>query len=236
MILQVVIRLAYTAVTAFCEYLDTSSVKYIVGEHEADEETKTTHCHFAIEWDKTRQALEKGMKNTNVKGREVSSIMEKTQKSREAYDFDILTTYITKGDVSKIKRSKGITDAQVAALAAKWVTPTSPGVLGDPKVPKEVKDRTRWQVIQDVITETQKIHGVWVTCMEDPFGNNADSPSLRIKSHATVFKVLLKHLHANKISTSRNELERMYVTLLRHDPYSAEEIFQSIHKNVFRTL
>lgn len=235
MILQVVIRLAYTAISEFIEYLDKREVRYVVGEHEADEETTQTHCHLAIDWNMTRQALEKGMKSTSVSGRAISSIMEKTHKTREAYDFDILTTYITKGKISNIKKYRGLTEDQIAALAAKWVTPTSPGTLGDPKVSKEIKDRTRWQVVQDVITETQKMPGVWETVYQDPFGASADTPSLRIKSHQTVFKVMLKHLRENKISTSRNELERMYVTIIRHDPYASNELYESIYKNIFRS-
>lgn len=237
MIFHVVIRLAYTATAAFCEYLNTSSVKYVVGEHIADEEITTTHCHFAIEWNKTRQALEKGMKTTNVNGREISSILEKTQKTKELYDFDLLTIYITKGNVDIIKNSKGLQDTQIAALAARWVPPqTNQVVPPGEKVSKEVKDRTRWQVVQDVIEESQKIRGVWITMNENGIGLQTDTPGFRIKEFRVVWNILIKHLNKNKISTTRNELERMWLTILRHDPTKQEELYHSIHQSIFRGL
>lgn len=236
MILQLVFHVAYELASKMCPYLDESATKYIMTQHDADEEIECTHTHVCVDWPMTVEALRKVIVKNELDGRGKYAILQKTQKSpRVIYDYDKLAVYVLKGDISTLRKQKSHTQEEIAAYVAAWV---HHGVEDAPASTdtKATKDRTRWQVVQDVIEETQKIHGVWVTCYEDPFGNDADSPALRIKSHATVFKVLLKHLRINKISTSRNELERLYVTLLRHDPWSSQEIFTSIHKNVFRTL
>jgi len=233
MIYHIVIRLAYTAIITFCNYLDESSVKYIVAQHDADEDIKTTHCHIAVDYEMTKTALQKAMKAANVSGRDKSSVMEKTLKTKELYDYDKLAVYMSKGSPENFMKSKGTSVEAYTAIAAQWVTPAQTTETWT-KMPKEQKDKTRWTVIQDIIDETKKISGVWVKAYEDPFGAQSDTPTMRIKEHQTVFRTMIKHLKENKISTSRNELERMYVTILRHDPTSVDNIFASIHQNVFR--
>jgi len=105
--------------------MKTKATRYVICQHDADDDVKATHCHAAFEHDLSRTAIEKAYKRYDLSGTDVS-IMEKTQKNddlglpRLAYDFDLLAKYCIKGDPHNLRETT-LDDQMVTQLAKQWV-------------------------------------------------------------------------------------------------------------------
>jgi hypothetical protein len=119
-VLQVVLHKSYDAIKAFAEWLKENTQHYIIGEHEADDEIKTTHTHILIEGLKVgREALRRQVQKYSP-GQGQNFTSAKTTKSKQLYDRDKLAIYIIKGN-SKHVKATSFDDIQIAIWASKWI-------------------------------------------------------------------------------------------------------------------
>jgi len=140
-VLQVVLHKSYEAVKAFAEWLKENTLQYIIGEHEADDEIKTTHCHILIEGLKvSREALRKQVIK-HAPGRGQNCTMAQTQKTRQNYKRDFLAIYIIKGNVKHCKDTS-FDDIQIAIWASKWINRNLPIAIDHAGVPAVAKKKT----------------------------------------------------------------------------------------------
>jgi len=225
MILQLILHVAYDTCRVIADYLQESSTRFVATQHDADDEIATTHTHFSIDWPYSIQALRKQVLKNDLGGQGQYAIMSVTQKSKDPYDFDKLSVYVLKGNITTLRSSKGLDQEQLAKYVADWITPVTKESATKPD------PQSQWQIILQVVEETKKM-GLWTNaCVSTSLGLETQ---LRIKDHEKVFTHLVKKLNEARIRTSRNELERIYVSVLRHDSVSTERIFAGIYKNIFR--
>lgn len=213
---QVVLRKPFEEIKAFGEWLREQTIGFMICQHEADQEITTTHCHILLEGLKVgTEGLRKQIKKV-CPGRGQYAIMEKTQKTREDYDRDKLAIYCIKGSVANCKLAS-YDEVQQAIWATKWVDRSEP-------LSKEEKDKTIWDVIM-------KAHGM---CHKEWKYGSHNELNLQAEPSKENWFILMRELNLAKIKTSRNELERAWVTLLRQDPRNQEDLYNSIMSNVFR--
>jgi len=225
MILQLVLHIAYDTCRVIADYLQESSTRFVACQHDADEEIATTHTHFSIDWPYSVEALRKQVLKHKLGGKGQYVIMTVTQKGKQPYDYDKLNTYILKGNLATLKKSKALEQDQLTKYVADWVIPVTK------ESAKKPDQQSQWDIITQVVEETKKM-GLWTNaCISTSLGLETQ---LRIKDHEKVFTYLVKKLNEARIRTSRNELERIYVSVLRHDSVSTERIFSGIYKNIFR--
>lgn len=227
MILQLVLHIAYDTCRVIADYLQESSTRYVACQHDADDEITTTHTHFSIDWPYSIEALRKQVLKHKLGGKGQYVIMSVTQKGKEPYDFDKLNTYILKGSLAVYRSSKGVDQDQISTHVAAWITP----VAATKVVTTKMDQQSQWEIITQVVEETKKL-GLWTNATV--VTAEGMTVELRIKDHEKVFTYLVKKLNEARIRTSRNELERIYVSVLRHDSVSTERIFSGIYKNIFR--
>jgi len=215
-VLQVVLHKNYETVKTFCVWLAKNVSGYLVGEHPADEEIKTTHCHIQVEGLKvTVEAMRKEIQKVSG-GRGQYVIMSVTQKTRVKYDRDQLATYIIKGNEDHVKETS-YTTFEVADWCGRWV---------DKKATNHEEDKSK--TIYDIILKVYKEQA-----KEWKLDNN-NALQLHIEPSRFNFHILCSELNKARIRTSRNELERAWVTLLRQSDLNQGELFDSINANVFR--
>jgi len=108
-VLQLVIHRSMNDLEWLCEYLKTKCDRYIAREHTPDEECNRVHCHFAIEYKHTKQALTKFLNSHDIRGSDNFGILSVTEKTKLPYDFKILSSYIIKGIINDTVRFSGVT-------------------------------------------------------------------------------------------------------------------------------
>jgi len=120
-VLQTILHRPFAGMEAFASWLKESTSNYIIGEHEADAEIATTHCHILIAGLKvTREALRKQIQKVSP-GKGQNCTMAKTQNEpRVPYDEILLRNYIIKGNVKHVM-STSYDDATVTTAAAAWI-------------------------------------------------------------------------------------------------------------------
>jgi len=121
-VLQTILHRPFAGMEAFASWLKESTSNYIIGEHEADAEIATTHCHILIAGLKvTREALRKQIQKVSP-GKGQNCTMAKTQNEpRVPYDEILLRNYIIKGNIKHVM-STSYDDATVITAAAAWIT------------------------------------------------------------------------------------------------------------------
>lgn len=226
---QLIIRKAYDEVAPeFWRWMSAQCDDYIIGQHDADEEIKTTHCHVMIQNPKvTDKAYDKQRKKYGLGGG-ASRLLQKVAKKHIDYDADKLGPYVTKGNITYVM-SYSYPEDTVRAWCENWVDTRAvvSAASGDAQ-----SDRTHWNIIQDIWKKMQDVEGIWEEYLE--FNISGVAKTLNEKGKWVAYDMLLEALHVNKVRTSRNELERFYVTLVRSDPRLRRELGRSIITSVFR--
>lgn len=116
-VLQLVVHRSMTELDWLCEYLSSKCDKYIGREHDPDEGCKRTHCHFAIVYRHSKQALAKFLNSKGICGSDNFGILSVTEKDKKPYDFNILSQYIIKGIVNDTIRCNGVTEEFIRECA-----------------------------------------------------------------------------------------------------------------------
>ena len=238
---HVIVRKPYEAIKALAEYVESHSEEYLIGEHEPDEKKhrgKTTgcpvvHCHIMIyKMTVSVEALRKEIKKIPGMGRGQYAIMERTEKERRLYDKDKLCIYILKGAVETAKDytfGYGIPNpstniSQLEAWAEGWIMPDVDA--NGQMIPsnKEKRDTTIYDIAMKVYEIGNK---------EIKLGHHNELIHHFLPSIEN-WRIMCRELNQARIRTSRNELERAWVTILRQDDENCNSLFYSIQQNVFR--
>jgi len=119
-VLQTILRRPYQGLEPFAEWLKEHTSNFIIGEHEADLEIQTTHCHILIEGLKvTREALRKQIVKYSP-GQGQNCTMAKTEKTKVLYETDPLLDYILKGNINHY-RASSFTSQKIKESVSRWV-------------------------------------------------------------------------------------------------------------------
>jgi hypothetical protein len=220
---HLIVRKPFQELREFADWVQVHTRMFVVGQHDADEEVNTTHCHFMINGcDVTKEGLRKELKKYITDGRKEYALMEKSEKARLPYDEWHLAVYVLKGDMNNHKLGKYSYEKVQDIVSAWQIYEKSETKTSEPKITSQYdviesvipKMKTRDQLYQGEFGEALAEHAV-IPCAEN-------------------FRILCDALNAHKIRTSRNELERIWVTVLRQHRNNQDSLYESISRNVFR--
>lgn len=218
--LHLIVRKPFSELTEFCVWVKSHTHRCVVGQHDADEEINQTHCHFMIHGlDVTKEGLRKELKKYITDGRKEYALMEKTEVQRLPYDEWILAVYVLKGDMKHHALSSYI-ESQVQDIVSAWVVYETK--------PSEQKITTQYELIQSMLPKMKSHSVVIQTDIGEVQFENAVIPCQEN------FHIMCKELNVHHVRTSRNELERIWVTLLRQHKSNQDALYNSISASVFR--
>lgn len=151
--IQILIRVPYEDCSGFCAWMMTKSGQVLVGQHDADEEVTSTHCHLAVKDPCGLEGIRKQLIKHSL-GAEKHSIMTKTKKGRVPYSWWKLCVYIIKGDMSNYRAHSGELD--LAAIQADWkdYIPVQVALVGDKfvKTGTKVHDpNSKYSIVQECV-------------------------------------------------------------------------------------
>ena len=119
---HLIVRKPFQELREFADWIQQHTRKFVIGQHDADEDINQTHCHFMINGcDTTLEGLRKELKKTVKEGRKEYAIMTKTETTRVPYDEWMLAVYVLKGDIDNHKLTN-YTHEQVLDIVSAWVT------------------------------------------------------------------------------------------------------------------
>lgn len=217
---HLIVRKPFQELREFADWVQINTRMFVIGQHDADEDVNTTHCHFMINGCKsTIEGLRKELKKSVKNGREEYAIMTKTERERKPYDEWMLAVYCLKGDINNHKLGK-YTHERTLDIVSAWVNYETV----DPKD----KITTQYELIKSMIPK-MKSHSVIV---QGEYGD-AEYENAVIPCQEN-FNIMCKVLNAHEVRTSRHELERMWVTLLRQHTANQNALYASISASVFR--
>jgi len=227
---QLILRKPWNELLEFEGWLKEHTLRYIVAEHEADEEIATTHCHILIEGLKvTDEALRK-QRVKHCFGRGQSALMKVQEKTKQPYSQSGLAIYMIKGNPLSVK-SHSLADETIMEYELAWLTEDE---YYEEKTgtKKEDKDYTIWNItlkVRELAKKTQTLK----TC-RDEYGDYDLKTENSVEPSCENFQLLCEEMNKHKIRASRNELERAWCTLLRQDQPTQKLLYESINKNIFR--
>jgi len=243
LVLHLIYRKPYVDVSGLYQWIQENSSSSLIGQHDADDEIKTTHCHVCVvDLRVSLEALRKQINKRDLGGRGQYQTLTSTQKTKKSYDEEKLNEYILKGDRSNLRATTHSEEYLVQRLSA-WVNhpPTETVCLldkEDDSVESQKATKTHWQIMEEVIKETEKIPGLrdtTVASQTDVFGCQVGLHNQwTIQGRDVLWKNMIYALEKYKVRTSRNELERFYITMLRSDPIVSQAIKNNILENIFR--
>lgn len=198
----------------------------IIYEHDADEEVSRTHCHFLMIDCTVKEERLKRLSKLPGKGNEFWSWIHKQFPNPDV----TFIKYMSKGTLRPVFQ-KNFSDQIVEEQRGLWIDYKNQPSKKLAKPEKTVKDDkgTHWDLIMKMWNEIKENPRI-VQHVLDREG--AMVPT--IINHTLAFDVMCNHLNANKVRTSRNELERFYVTLMRQDTYGMKSLKSSVLNNIFR--
>lgn len=152
--------MSYDAVPSeFFRWLSTNVDNYLIGQHDADEDIKTTHCHVSFtNLRVTNKALDKQRQKHGIDG-DVTRLLKFVVGTKERYDEDKLAIYILKGNES-INKSTSYSIEKIKEWVAAW-TP----MIKRPN--KDVIEKTN-TAKYDEWTELKKSFEVYYSNMNKP--------------------------------------------------------------------
>lgn len=227
---HLIIRKSYVDIEeSFFDWLKENCVRMLVCQHSPDDEDTLEHCHVMIvEFTKSQQALDKQRKVHGLQGA-ASRLLKVRVKTREAYNEAKLGQYCIKGKVDQVKMVSGYDQERIETWAELWTPPSSHNVLASGSDTE--KGQTHWQIIEEFWKELEQMN-IWEEVLG--FNDAGLTRVMRKECYPRVMDMLQIRLNERKVRTSRNELERFFVTLMRHDASARRDISDSILRSVFR--
>lgn len=227
-VLHVIFHKSWADVSGICHKMAEKCTRFLAAQHNADDKVKTTHVHCALEhFDSQNVIPVEGVRTfipDEFKGRGQYVIMKKTEKPpKRFYHYETLCIYIIKASVLNVKLVKNLSPDKLEQLASQWIDHSEP-VKRTPK--HEECSKTHWEIIQEVKEEINKQHKDKI----NPYTGGLTGEY----SFELVYRMLLVVLRKYKIRTSRNELERFMITIIRDDYNFEDKVMLAIKKNIFR--
>jgi len=169
-VLQTVLHVDFQKCEPIVEWLKKNTHNYLIGQHPADEDTQTTHCHILLQGLKvTREALRKEViKYAPGRGQNFTSAQ--CHKQKVPYEVNKLAIYIIKGDREQVM-STSFDPFQIIEWEQKWVfheSPESPESPMSPVPTPKKKPNTKWQDCQEII-ETYLKDEDWYRIKQIPY-------------------------------------------------------------------
>lgn len=230
---HVVIHATYDACRQVFEGL---SPAYLIGQHDADESINRTHVHaMLVNPTVGVEGIRKRINSHGHGGRGNYAILQRTESSRQPYDKDKLAVYILKG-----KRDSCVESTYDANQIDKWVGDwvETPKKLKNEIVEKPTKKEapaTHYELIVKILMDTRQMNGVWehMTCLGTDNQGIALEDQWVCRNRKAVWNYMIKVLNENRVRTSRNELERFFVSILRHDREACDRMYENIIEKIF---
>lgn len=122
-VLHVIAHLDWVDLSGIATWLTSRGCeRWLVGQHDSDDEVKRSHTHFMlVRLKTTEQAVRNKFASLGARGSGMITFMWKTQRPpRVLYDEKILGTYISKGRREIIVDSMGYTEGQLLELCRRW--------------------------------------------------------------------------------------------------------------------
>lgn len=121
-VLHVIAHRPWSDISGIHDWLSIHTARYLVGQHDPDDDVKRVHCHFMLVGIKTtEQSFRDLFRRQGVVGSGNICFMWKTQKSpRVEYDESKLGTYIAKGDRSIICSGSGYLEEHYMVFVRSW--------------------------------------------------------------------------------------------------------------------
>lgn len=118
---HLIVRKPYEDISVtFLRWLVANADNYLIGQHDADEDINTTHCHISFtNLKKTGKALDKQRLAAKLDG-QVSRLLKHVVGTRELYDEEKLNIYILKGNRELLKSTSHSVDV-VEQWVSAWV-------------------------------------------------------------------------------------------------------------------
>ena len=117
--LQILFRVPFSDCSGFVSWLAGVSYRITVGQHDSDDDIKTTHCHIAVEPKVSNEAIRKQIIKHSLGG-EKYGITEKALKTHVLYEYRDLVKYIIKGDPENVKHTSEHNEL-ILELSKEWV-------------------------------------------------------------------------------------------------------------------
>lgn len=225
---HLVFHKSYAQIEQHIQGLKAHCESILVGEHPADDEVTTTHCHIAVSGVKTRALTTKkacetirGWLPDEIKGTGQYVIMDRTAKTRISYDFKLLCQYILKGKREYLMyKSEDISEEFINEILNDY-TGISQKIASIKEEKQKKKEYTQWDLIMEVRREAQKREQL----VQKPFGLVTVSTVIPSKE---TFDLMMDKLDKHKIRTSKHELERIFFSIIREDPSLQEATYNSL--------
>lgn len=228
-VLHVVIHQVYSDVKLL--HLEDCCERILIGQHDADESISRTHCHvMLVKCSITHEAIRKRIASAGFGGRGNYSILT------TARDEDKLGIYILKGD-RRIAQQFSYTEEQILKWVAQWISyPPATKKNSKPNQNSESKNsQTHCEIMSAILAETRALEGIWERInriVTDDDGRMMEEEWV-CKNRRLVFNVMLKHLAKNHVRTSKHELERFWVTMMRDEQVTKAALYETLMKKIY---
>jgi len=166
MIIQGLVRLPYADLSGVYKDFSTRFDVFLVNQHSADADVKTTHCHFLLEMGNSfsnLDSLRKWFKSFSpLLKRGIYELKSLTQEKRIPYDRLILARYILKGEMPLYY--KGFSQIEIINLMAEWSEPApqAPASAASPIQSIQTKQNklTQWELTMEMCEEEDERFGL----------------------------------------------------------------------------
>lgn len=247
------ISLPYQHLAKVLDAWAESCEKFIVYEHPQDDRVKTTHIHVLMinSSYKTPEQYKRKLYDLlypNVSDSERPKGNEFWKWATKSPPDESFIIYMSKGNLLPVL-SKNFSEAYVEDQRRKWIAPTSVALPANTKNPKQ-PSKTHFEICEDIRAEydSWRIPALRAAYKE----RTGHEPSVgriasltpedmvaylaRANHKQELQRIVNKHLQLHKIRTSRNELERFVVTVVRDHEDFQNSVWDSIWKNVLRSI
>lgn len=236
---QVVVKQPYESVKAL--ELSAYADNVLFAEHGADGSTKRIHTHVVLDGVKVgRAAIEKRIKKFGYGGRGNYAILTECKDIKEPYDRDKLCVYVLKGNKDLCKQTT-YSDEQIVQWVSQWQgfgkRPAEKLINHPAKSALPKPDMSHWAIMEVIREETRSHPGVWTEINQITTGDDGlvQEPMWVCNNRKHVWNVMIKHLTKHKIRTSKNELERFWVSMMREEQNTSHALYSSIMRKLYET-
>lgn len=106
----------------FLLWLSANVDDYVIAQHDADEEIKSTHCHIMfVNLKVTNKALDKQRQKHKIDG-DISRLLKHVVGTRDLYDTEKLSIYVLKGNRDVLK-STSYSNEFIDKCIESWIEP-----------------------------------------------------------------------------------------------------------------
>lgn len=244
------VSIPFTDLSGVIKEWATTCEEMVVYEHPADEEVATTHVHLIMinSKYKTAEQLKKIFRKLFSTDRDGNDLWSWTHKTFPNPDLTYIT-YMSKGNLEPVYIHKTLSST-INEFKLKWVEPKNKPSQTNSKGAANSKGeaaKTHWAICSEIISLGHKEKKMF-RHNEDYSGyrKTVDASGNTIKVEQLVFMdevfanslenwdIMCKILDKYQVRTSRNELERFWVTILRQSAGHRASMFEQINKNIFR--